>query len=53
MSLSAQKWLALAGAAVGIGLFLAANAHLFVVAFDSQPACAVKDSGPAPARKAC
>jgi hypothetical protein len=53
MSPSAQKRLALLAAALGIGLFVAANAHLVMVAIGSQPACTASDSGPAPARRAC
>jgi hypothetical protein len=53
MSATMQKRLSLLAAAILLGLFLAANAHLMMVAIGSQPACTASDSGPAPARRAC
>ena len=48
-----QKRLALLGAALGIGVLIAANANLVKVAFESQPDCTLDETGPAPARRAC
>lgn len=53
MRTATQIRLAVAAAALGIGLFVAGNVHLFTVAFQSQPACALPEGGPAPARPAC
>ncbi len=53
MSPARQRTLALAGAAVVIAAFLAANVHLVVTAVASQPACAAFPDGPAPARHSC
>ncbi len=47
-----QKRLALMAALAALGLIVAANAHLVVVALGSQPDCVAVD-GPAPARRAC
>lgn len=49
----AQKRLAILTAAIVIGLFLAANAHLFAVAFTSMPDCVQPSPGRAPARSVC
>lgn len=48
-----QKRLAIAGALIGLAVFLAANAHLLNVALQSQPSCAVDPSGAEPARPVC
>ncbi|MCB1494316.1 MAG: hypothetical protein KDJ86_00900 [Bauldia sp.] len=48
-----QRRLAIAGAVVFAGLFLAANAHLVKVAFMSQPDCVTPPPGKAPARLSC
>lgn len=53
MSTGLQKRLALIAALAALGLVLAANAHLVVVAFGSQPACVATDDAAAPARRAC
>lgn len=53
MKTPVQKRLALLGAAIGIGAFIAANVHLVAVAFQSEPACALPTNGPVPARRAC
>lgn len=53
MKPATQKWLALIGAALGIAILIAANAHLVLAAFESQPRCVLDESGPAPARRAC
>lgn len=53
MSPSAQKRLAWLGVALVVLIFLGANAHLVVVAFQSQPDCVVVPGGPAPAKPAC
>lgn len=52
MRARAQKRLALAGAALAVLLFVAANAHLLNVALVSQPECRVSAQA-APARPAC
>lgn len=48
-----QKRLAIAGALIGLAVFLAANAHLLTVAVQSQPSCVVNESAPAPAKPVC
>lgn len=53
MAARTQKCITILGALVGIALFAAANAHLLTVAFQSQPACATIEAGPAPARRVC
>ncbi|MCB1461295.1 MAG: hypothetical protein KDJ90_02435 [Nitratireductor sp.] len=46
MKTSIQKRIAVAGAILTLSVFAAANAHLLVRAFSSQPACVVvKDAG--------
>lgn len=47
------KRLAIAGAIVLAALFLAANAHLLMVAVVSQPACLPPAAGHAPAMAGC
>ncbi len=46
-----QRRLAIAGAFVFVGIFIAANAHLITVAFQSQPECTL--SAVAAAKPAC
>lgn len=53
MTVATQKRLAIAGACLGVALFLAANAHLVAVAFLSQPGCAAVSPDRAPARPSC
>lgn len=53
MSTALQKRLALIAALAAMALVLAANAHLVVVAFGSQPACVATEAAAAPARRAC
>lgn len=53
MSAALQKRLALVAALAAMALVLAANAHLVVVAFGSQPACVATHDAAAPARRAC
>lgn len=53
MTPARQRSLALAGAAVVVAAFVAANVHLVVTAVASQPACAALPDGPAPARRSC
>lgn len=48
-----QKRLAIAGALIGLAVFLGANAHLITVALRSQPSCTVDPSGPTPAKPVC
>lgn len=52
MTAQAQKRLAIGAAFAGVTLFVAANAHLLIVAQGSQPACAVV-TGAEPARRDC
>lgn len=52
MSTGAQKRLAILAALTVLGLILAANAHLVVVAVGSQPACVAID-GAEPSKRAC
>lgn len=53
MTLRRQKYLAAFGALVAVGIVLAANAHLVVVAFESQPACVAVADAAQPAKRAC
>lgn len=53
MSPVQQRSLALAGAAVVVAAFVAANVHLVVTAFASQPACTARPDAPVPARHIC
>lgn len=53
MTAAAQKRLAILGALAGLGLLVAANAHLVTVAVNSQPACVTVDGAGAPAKPAC
>lgn len=48
-----QKRVAIAGALMALGLLIAANAHLVTLAFSSQPACAMTEDDPMPAKRAC
>jgi len=48
-----QAWLAIAAAALGVTVFVAANVHLIAVAFESQPDCVLAEGAPIPAKKAC
>lgn len=49
-----QKRLAIAAAVIGLGVFLAANAHLAIVAYQSQPPCTAADeTAPMPAKPVC
>ena len=48
-----QKRLALAAAALGLTLVIAANVQLVVAAFRSQPPCVANANAPMPARPAC
>ncbi len=52
MSRLSQKRLAIAGAIAAALLFIAANAHLLMVAVGSQPECAAA-AGAMPAKRAC
>ncbi|MFX0543268.1 hypothetical protein ACEWPM_016295 [Roseovarius sp. S4756] len=47
-----QRRLAISGAFLAIGLFIAANAHLIAVAMDSQPDCTLSERAAA-AKPAC
>lgn len=53
MTIAMQKRLAIAGAVIGIAVFLAANLHLVVTAYRSQPACTLVDTSDVPARRDC
>lgn len=53
MTRESQKRLAILGAVVLAGLFLAANAHLLTVAVRSQPDCVAPAPDKPPARRAC
>lgn len=53
MNARVQRRLAILGALSGAALFVAANVHLIVRAFQSQPACVVTETGPLPAQRAC
>lgn len=48
-----QKRLLIAGALVAAVAFLAANAHLVGVAFQTQPACIAVDGTALPAKRVC
>ncbi len=48
-----HKRLAIMGAILAAALFVAANAHLVTVAFQSQPACVMPAEGHAPATQDC
>ena len=52
MTVRAQKRLAIAAALIVAVAFVAANAHLLVVAMHSQPHCKMA-TGAMPARHAC
>lgn len=51
MTRTTQRRLAVAGALVFVGVFVAANAHLITVAFASQPDCTL--AAAAAAKPAC
>lgn len=53
MTAVTQKRLAIAGALAVVAVFLGANAHLFTIAFQSHPDCAVISDDRAPARNMC
>lgn len=53
MTPRAQGRLALAAAAAGLMLVLAANAQLFLAAVRSQPGCVAVEAAAAPAKRAC
>ena len=53
MNATVQKRLALLGALAALGLVIAANAHLLVVALESRPACVAVEGAAAPAKRAC
>ena len=53
MTARTQRHLALLGGAAVIGLVLAANAHLVIVALGSQPACAAVEGAAVPAKPSC
>lgn len=48
-----QRRLAILGAAVALGVFVAANVHLVSAAFRSQPECVIVEDAAVPARRAC
>ncbi|WP_166433973.1 hypothetical protein [Roseovarius spongiae] len=47
-----QRRLAIIGALLGVGVFIAANAHLVTVAVQSQPDCTLSEHAAA-AKPAC
>ncbi len=51
MTNATQRRLAIAGALVALGIFVAANVHLIGLAFETQPACVAGDA--MPAKRAC
>lgn len=53
MSPRTQGRLALAAVAAALAVVLAANAHLVVAAFRSQPACVSVDGAVLPAKRVC
>ncbi|HRO12104.1 hypothetical protein [Amaricoccus sp.] len=53
MSQRAQKTLAIAGAILVVAVFAAANAHLVMVAVQSQPDCVLAAAGEPPAKRVC
>ncbi|MBC7285400.1 hypothetical protein [Hoeflea sp.] len=53
MSVALQKRLAILGAVLFTGLFVAANAHLIAVAFRSQTGCVAPAPDRMPAKRAC
>jgi hypothetical protein len=53
MTPAMQKRLAIAGALLCVGAFVAANLHLVVLAIRSQPACTLLETGQHPARRDC
>lgn len=52
MSGLTQRRLAISAAVLAVAVFIAANAHLFTVAFQSQPDCTLTDTAAA-AKPAC
>ncbi|SEL04602.1 hypothetical protein [Roseovarius nanhaiticus] len=52
MTAAVQRRLAITGAFLAIGLFIAANAHLITVALNSQPDCTLSERAAA-AKPAC
>lgn len=48
-----QKRLAILGAVLLVGLFLAANAHFLTVAIQSDSGCVAPMPGKLPAKRAC
>ena len=53
MTASAQKYLAIAGVAVALGVFAVGTAQLFVAAFGSQPDCVAVENGAVPSKRSC
>ncbi len=53
MSGAVQKRIAILGAILAAGLFVAANAHLIAVAFQSQSDCVAPAPDRMPAKRAC
>ncbi|WP_157966210.1 hypothetical protein [Oceanibium sediminis] len=53
MTARGQKRLALLAAVAAVGLLLAANAHLVMAAFRSQPDCVAVEGAVAPAKRVC
>lgn len=53
MTRDTQRRLAITGAVAAVGLLLAANAHLVVVALGSQPDCVARGDAALPAKRAC
>ncbi len=52
MTILTQRRLAISAALLAVAVFLAANAHLFAVAFQSFPDCTLTDTAAA-AKPAC
>lgn len=53
MSGAAQRRLAILGTILAVGLFVAANAHLIIFAFQSQNGCVTPAPDRMPAKRAC
>ncbi|WP_323005321.1 hypothetical protein [Pseudorhodobacter sp.] len=53
MTVTTQKRLAIGGALLLLGIFVAANVQLFLAAFGSQPACVAVEGAGIPAKRAC
>lgn len=53
MTATSQRRLALIAAGTALTVILAANAHLLVAAFGSQPDCVLAEGAAIPAKRSC